>query len=139
MALYQTYRCVGSSIKATLANDASATVDFCILPSISGTNPGAPAQYFGQKYAKVLMVAQYDAGKSIQTMKKYMSTATLYGVSKKEVRDEDNYSGTATSNPANQWFWHLTVESVNGTTNCTGVLHVQMNFYVALGALVTSL
>lgn len=105
-ALFKNVVVLGSKIKLTF----SSGNDF---PGLAFVYPSTDPAFSDQdttsvreiQLAKVRMLNRGGSSRDTVTMSSYMSTSKMYCVSKQEVKDNDLYSHTASTDPTNQWYW----------------------------------
>ena len=90
-----------------------------ILPQISNTNIPSVASFGPELPYITTKLIGAVLGPGLATMKRYMSTAKIYGVRKVEVLTNDYFAASSTTNPSNTWYWSFRMESMDGATNMT--------------------
>lgn len=134
---YTNYRVLGSSIRVTGsiqpgANTAS-NVTVAVLQSTNSTGYGVAKQadIMANPYCKYKLLS--GNGPSVFVLKKYMSTAKIYGETKQSIMDEDNYQATYQTSPTNGFYHHVYMWSTDQTANSNPVLmEVQIIYYCVL-------
>lgn len=128
MGLYNFFRVMGSSIDVTVTS-ANTTIadDFVLHPQNGSTIIGTTTDAWSeQPYAQRRIGFSYNEKFHL---KKYMSTPKMYGVSKTQVRNEDDYHGSSAGNPANEWYWILSYASIDRSTTQGVYVVVKVSYY----------
>lgn len=121
--MYQYYRVLGSSIEVNAcigtpaANSTAGNFIIAVYPHNNITN--APAS---MEQSQERPYATWKIGTNNQKVhiKKYMSTAKIYGDTKTCIMSDDNYTSIFSTNPVNQWNWTVIVQAADqasGTQN----------------------
>lgn len=127
--LYDKWCVTGSKITVIFANGSSSMLqEIGVQPSqlsgnLSSDWPILPLQRF-----KMLNVKGADNG--IRSITAYCSTAKAYGISKKRVLDDPNFSGATGANPASQWYWLVSAQDFSKASAVSIVLSVIITYYV---------
>lgn len=106
IAMYQKYRVLSSRIHISYINNApSCSMVGVIVPNTDPlvfTSLAQATELPRAKYTPFIPVsARYGYNLAART-----TTRTVCGISRSEQWDED-YSGTASSNPTNMWYWNV--------------------------------
>lgn len=137
-ALYDNYVCYASKIKVTflgpVANADGQKVVFGVVPFVvPATLPTTlrvnEVPYASHKYA------QLNISSITPSIKKYMTTQKIFGVSKTKVRDDDKFSALTNSNvPASEWRWAIYASRLAADPNLGAIANVaidiQVTYYV---------
>jgi len=59
-----------------------------------------------------------------------MSTAKIFGKNKQQILAEDNFSGSASANPASQWLWQISTDALDGTSNVTMYCVIDIYYFI---------
>lgn len=76
-------------------------------------------------------------GQQSYYLKKYYSIADLFGVTKRAVADEDNFSGTVTSNPNNLPILQLMLYNNDASATLTVTSEIQLTYYTKFYSITT--
>lgn len=131
---YKRYICYGSKIKVTFTNNGDWPAEVFIIPTVSqtfdlATNAEDIAEnpYNHKKYITT------NAGSHGQTtVKHYMSTAKIYGIPKKKVTAEDDFSAETNTTPLRQWFWAVGQWNFGDNLDIATFCIVETTYYVRL-------
>lgn len=129
---YSTYRVLASSIKAYSFNNGQTYNNMVVIaPSPQATTFGTTGQELIEElpYSKrrVARMGSNDAGQSYITH--YMTTSKILGKKKSVVQNEDNLASDTSTNPVDQWYWHL-ANWVPGGTGQSLIQDVILTYYV---------
>lgn len=130
-AIYQTYRVLGSSIKVSLINNLAVTglpVKVVLYPSDDTGTPTDPFQESTIRRSRTAMIR--PGADQTTTLKNYMSTNVINGVSKQAARDADKYLSAIGAGPTDTWYWLLSLASFDQSTACSVLCTVQITYYV---------
>lgn len=135
--MYGYYRVYASSIKftpITVNSDTNRnkssmqltiTPVLNITPAIYGSDMDVIRQY---PYCKERFIDTHSS--NMKPLTNFCTTATVFGVKKRVVQDEQNFSATFVNNPENQWFWAISTKSADQTTTCTIAGYVKVVYYI---------
>ncbi len=131
-AFYERYRVRASSFKVYVRTETPGSSNTMtmgvIVPKTVTTLDTNFANSTGEPYAKVKMVANQEAGYP-STIKSYISTKKILGLTKRESSDVD-YSALVTTNPLNQWFWHFYIEdAITAGSNIKSKMYIELMYY----------
>jgi hypothetical protein len=136
MAFFQRYRVIASHFRArvinpTAATNAAAMADISIVPT-NTTTAFANSDIAGsQPYARRNLVNEIGMGPNGPArLEASMETDLILGTSRDAVISEENYSGTASANPSNLWYWRLTQEPADLASNSTGIYEIEITYLV---------
>lgn len=138
--MYQNYTVFASSIKATVANNIGDDLVIIINPdsSVGSYTPAAITNLnnlsglpFG-KFKMITAVANAFAGGvyGTRTMKHYMPTQKIEGISRRRVIDDDVYQAATTSIPSKTWSWWIMANCVDMTSAYDVNIIVEITYYV---------
>lgn len=124
--VYNKYSVYKSTIKVTFCNQSDNHMTCYVMPYLqSGTTPVNPSFYDEQAGAKNVIIEPYGAGGSIKTIRHSRYTRTMLNV--------DPFSSDTSiafnTNPTYNWFWHVAVDTVNGTTTNSVIIKVEIIYY----------
>lgn len=129
MALYDNYRIYASSIKIQimpLSTGSGNFIKWSLYPSNTPSNDVSPDIGAEHPYAKSDFSA--SANQNFRTIRNFMSTKRILGY--KNIMTNDNFIGTAGTNPTSQWYWILDYLTVGGVNNIDpGYLNVTITYY----------
>lgn len=131
-AFYSQYRVYGSSIKVQpiIEGSGSSGAISCwtaAWPSVSSTLPSYPYPLEETPYCRTKYFNYYN---TLKLSTHYMSTAKIYGQSRKVIDAEDNYASTTASNPNNGWFWTVVGGTADESTSSSFRMNVILTYYV---------
>lgn len=131
-AMYQNYRCYGSTIRMTIlntgSNAATGTIIFCIVPTTSTSTIADIDNSLSIKYSKRLF---YDSqGTSKNVGKSHMTIEKLFGVSHSTVQNEDDYQALISADPTNQIYWHVLAQPADQATTSTVIFYPRIDYDV---------
>lgn len=116
---YNKHVVIGSGIRVQCMNMGltapTQTAIVSLTPCITGSLPTVDNRL------ETLRETQYSKWTAVniatpKNLYHYMSTAKMFGKSADAIQSEDNYSGTAGSNPATTWQWLIGMDAVDGTS-----------------------
>lgn len=87
-----------------------------------------PEQCYVQPYGKATMITPYNTT-SQNTITHYMDTSTVWGVTKRAVQDDDRFAVISGTAPANEWFWGIWFEPLDGGT-AAYTISFKITYYV---------
>lgn len=141
VALYSSYNVIASSIKVTFNNNNGIDCLVMVWPDDS-TGSYVPSGFStlnlinGIPYARhqwLTGVSSASAGAfaGVRSIKHYMQTEKIEGVSKRRVLDDDLYMGSINvSNPSKTWNWWVAVAPVDLTSVYSVNCMVEVVYYV---------
>lgn len=98
------------------------------MPAISST--AASVEIYEAPYSKWKQGYIYGLG-SQDVIKSYMSTSKIYGLGKRAVKDENDFSAAVTANPVSEWHWKMYVWNGTGSTSTSYItMSVKITYYV---------
>lgn len=125
--LYTRYRVHGSKMKAEFVTVSSTVpTQYVIVPT---SNPLVYATPVMSRlpYAR-RRIAATSAGQPLSTLKTYMSTKKIFGL--KTLGAETDYSAATGSNPAFDWYWHVSADSIDGASSIAFQAQITITYYV---------
>lgn len=130
-ALYGLYRVYGSSIKIRyMSTDTSAAgaQEIALLPSINASSlTSTDPQTLAENPRAKFMIASAVGDPSQQHLFHYMSTKQILGDSYMKGQTTAATDGT---NPASEFFWIITTQTVDESTTAAAYLYVDIVYYV---------
>lgn len=129
---YNQYIVTASAIRVDIVNTlASGSTSFIVVPTSESTSLATNLDLVqNYPYAKSALLGPLSSSRSTRRIKHYISTAKMYGKNPRAIMDDDQFGAITTANPVEQWHWHILAQSIDGTTNITGTLQVEITFYV---------
>lgn len=125
--VYDKYSVYKSEIKVTFCNQSDNHMSCFVLPYLSSSQlPVAVPRYDMQANCRSAIIGAYQSGNDIATIRHKAYTKTILNVDPFST----DTSVAWTDNPAFNWFWHVCVETVNGTVGNSVMAHVEIIYYV---------
>lgn len=133
-AMYGTYRVHASSIEIRMLPTNTTTIQtanwqMSVYPAANYTAGDTPIVVTELPYAKSKIGNVYDTDKML--IKHYMSTAKIFGVDKKAIGVEDNYSALISANPVDTWDWVVDFCTADQATTSTVLFQAKLTYYVS--------
>lgn len=129
-AIYTKYRVHGSSIRVDVVNQSGVMATSVIVVPHSDVaafgSISAAAELQRSRYPRIVPIAQRQS----VLLKDYASTRAVIGLTKVEMEADDIYSAAVTANPAQQWYWHILMESTDSLTALSVQLQVRLTYYM---------
>jgi len=131
MAFYTRYRVNASKIVCmtnTLGtSNASSTYALALHPYDASVSPTLSnvSDLAGNPYTRFVISGNVNVRPL--RVKHYMATRKIFG----RKTFDDNFSGTDSSNPTNQWLWALYVQALDRLTNITVYANIVITYYVS--------
>lgn len=127
--IYNKYKVMGCklTIDATNNTDTVGTVvgiQASNSPSFGYT--GYPEPIEQQRCKSTILTGKEGQGNRIRLSKYYSSKAIL---GKKNINDED-YGAEVTTNPTDEWYWHVFSQALNQSSSWQVSIMVQLTYYV---------
>lgn len=121
MALYDNYRVHGSKIIVDFINESSSTFASTKAVAVYASRDNAPAP------ASSVEVAQRHSGhrllglgtSGIPKVRITRSSLTGKSYATPDIRTGDMFSGTASANPSNEWYWNVVSSSIDDASTHT--------------------
>lgn len=136
--LYTRYRVHGSKCTARFMSTANGSANFAKLTVCpSPADPITTANIISRfPYAKTNLVGS-SVGQNIRTISNFMSTKKMLGI--KAIDSNPEYDGDMNADgsgsvPQIPWYWHISADSINGSTTFDGSLYVdvEITYFVEL-------
>lgn len=130
-ALYNRYYVSGCAINVTVlpnTEDTSSICDMVLFPS-SGTVVSANNDQNAEQPYSRRIFTNLASSRGTQ-INHYMSTASMYGISKEKARADDAYTALNSTTPVNQWYWLLNAQSPDRTSSEVYIYKVKITYYV---------
>jgi hypothetical protein len=138
-SFYLRYRVLASSIEVNLATPDITTNDQGIVravvtPSNTSTTFTNLSAAAAQPYAKQRLLNGVSGGVGpFAPIRSSMETDLIMGVTKQSVMSEENYGAAVSANPAELWYWHISLATADlastSTVACFGSVHYLVDFY----------
>lgn len=129
--LYSKYRVLGSSIDFQLVQNstsaATANTLVGIVPQPTTTSPSDVTDIANQPRARWRLTGPNHGSGPIR-VRHYMSTRKIFGLSKREVADED-YAADVGANPSNLWIWNISSGTLDGTSTVNAESVITVTYY----------
>lgn len=138
MAFYEKYRVHGSKCMCTFY--ALNAQDTSVVPKRAFVYPSNTPGWTDNIQMQSRSIRSYNRWKhigsqnglrSLAAVKNYMSTKRMYGL--KSIAQEDNFTGTATTDPVDKWYWAIGMNTVNDSNFGVTEVHtvvVDIIYYV---------
>lgn len=133
-AFYSKYRVYGSSIKVLaranyVAADPNKMFMLVVIPTTYETVDTNYVDITGEPYVKTKVLPNSNAGYPC-TIKSYMSTRKIFGVTRAQSADTD-YAALNTASPSIQWYWQVVCdEATSAAINPDCLIYVKIMYYV---------
>lgn len=127
ITIYNKWTVMGSKCKVNFSNHSGDGA----MVSIQGntSNSWSNLDWLNQPLLRSACVGP-STGIGTKTLSKYLSTASVMGVTKSKVRDEDSYSGSSSLMPSSQWYWLIKAGAMNPTASVDVDLNCTLTYYV---------
>lgn len=131
MDFYQRFIVHASKIKVgftTAGTDAQSQVArCCIIPTPNVSNPFTTYESAAANpYSKV---TQFTIG-DITSLKSYMSTAKIMGLPGAAVEIREEFEGSSSGNPSNEWLWIVCIQPQVPSQGMTVLVNLTIDYYV---------
>lgn len=130
--IYATYTVMGSSIMAKFMPDGNLTgagFRCAIAPLLGITTLGATKFDVASQTPSSRVGLLYNSPAPL-TLRQYCSTARIFGITQAAVLTDTTLSAANSANPANQWTWHVCIQSSDLSSTVTGTVDVDIMYYV---------
>lgn len=131
-ALYQRYRVFGCKVLMRCVCASTSTNMYfphaVLVPFVGGSPSWSSTENAMQ--APYAVWKTFIPNQTIATFKKYYSIASLFGVTKRHVRDEDSFSADTASNPTNRAYVQIYVDNNDGTNAVSLQCEISLTYYV---------
>jgi hypothetical protein len=135
-AFYQRFRVLAShcrvqAINPTAATNAASMADISLVPTNTTTAFANSDIAASQPYCKRTLANTIGMGPNGPTrLESMMETDLILGVSKEAVLSELTYSGSASTNPADNWYWRICQEPADAASTQTIIYEVVITYLV---------
>lgn len=130
-SMYRSYRVYGVKVMAVFSFGSSTNNCYhptvCMVPSTSSSSTSDINVAVSMKGASWTTVVP-SQGKA--RFSKYYSIASYFGVSKKAVQGEDNFSALTGAAPANQLYFHMYAFNNDATNTFPMTTELRLTYYV---------
>lgn len=127
MALYGRYRVLGSKIVVRFMNQSNDPISVIVWPQIQSALPSTkPDVWKTQSYCQVKGVGPISGSTNCE-IRSYMSSRNLYGY--EEIGQNYLFSGSASANPANMWYWVVGLHKINANSLESVFCEVTIEYY----------
>lgn len=130
--IYTKFTVLGSKIKLTFfvndpASDANSRINIIVFPS----RLSAPLATMEEMRQLPMQKSKWlTPDKKTKGVTSYCSTSRVYQVSKQEVADDVNYSGTSTTSPSYVWNWFWSQQCADMTAIADVTYYYEITYYV---------
>lgn len=118
---YGKYRVYGSNCRlrmTSFSNTSTGIVSFGIFPSTTDTAVASAEAANQQPYGRdALIGGQFSTNPMM--LYNNITTEKIYGIT--GIKYQDEYASVVGNNPDNQWYWHVFIEALDGTTAPTNI------------------
>jgi len=140
---FERYTCLGSSCKATFDNANGVPVILAVIPSLYDTLADSD-EIDSIRNVKYKICGRDGSAKSLGSVKNYMSTHKMFGISKAEVLDYTGFTGIISATDASnglptavsRWNWIVRLRTAAGTPESpltlTGTVNIVLTYYCLL-------
>jgi hypothetical protein len=124
-AVYNRYRIYGSKISWSVANSASGALDLTSLvigprhTSTSIVSRSNQENFQAQPYTRYQKTIIYNNGTASQSGTMSMTTRKFIGMTQNEFLGAEEWAAPVSTNPANCWYWQLSLSSDDQTSTTT--------------------
>lgn len=130
-AFYRRYRVLGSRIIVTSATISSEPTRIAVAPLNTSGTITQPTTLQESNYIKQSKATGLDTGTSSTMVSNYISTAAIRGAPSDIVQYETDLSALISTNPSQQWYWHVMNYNVNGSVSPIDTnINVDIIYYV---------
>lgn len=131
-ALYDRYRCFGSTIKVMAFAPSSSSPIECVIhgsPNLTGYTTPLPYEIKELPNTKFWFTQD---GLALPTSQRtmYLSTAKAAGRSHQEVKVDDAFQTVTTADPPDQWYWRFSAKNALTASPTTLNYYVEVTYYV---------
>lgn len=135
--IYNRYICHASKIEckfiSTGAGTNLATSGLCVVIPLQAPQPPTTVakNYMDEPYAKWKIVGG-AGGTSIKFINHYMTYNKINGKNlKSRMEDDDLANSLVTSYPANDWYWHIYVSSIDESSTLNQIyVYIKITYYL---------
>lgn len=128
-AFYKRYRVIASRIDVHFGADAAVNFVSGVVPLTSSAGLTIAEQLTEAAFAKTKALGN-DTGLNANTISSYMPTATIRGMPVDGVRYAQDLSSLTSTNPVQEWFWHVFVYAQDGSLTWKSDISVKITYYI---------
>lgn len=130
-AFYGRYLCMGSKCSVTFTRTSAAPlpVEYLISANHDSTSISDMDSAAAQPYATRIAREQFSG---TVTLKKYMSTAKLFGVKRIAPDVDEAYAADFGTDPTNTWYWKIAAQAADKTSTQSIIGFVDITYYCRL-------
>lgn len=110
--LYNRYRVLASTIEVTATNTGTVPLNVYYIATIANSPPDQLAIQGARHFASGVVA---PGGPAVWKHTAGATTAKIFGVPERQVRDEDDFAGLVGGNPNNVWYWHVSAFNPGAT------------------------
>lgn len=126
MGIYKKFTVMASKIVITTMSQSGYPTSLTVRPVNDTTAPAY--QYVAKERPRTRSIS-FNNYSGRHLLKHYMTSARQFGVDRKSVMSEDNYSGTSSASPANDWYWSCFAKADSGLST-QFYLWIKITYYV---------
>ncbi len=127
--LYGNYRVLASQIEILIVNEGTVATAVTVFPTLSNVTPSTYQNATVVPYKRQVVMSG-QTGMGVAFLKSYMTTSKIVGLSSMAINAEDDFQATTASLPANQWYWGVFSNTLDGSTNGNIVFTVNVTYYM---------
>lgn len=127
--LYSRFIVFGSAIKVTIVNMDTVPVLVNLAKSYLPTSFTNAVTAAERCDSKTRYIGPAGSNRDTVVLKSFAKTGTVLGY--KDVEDEDGLAHSSSTNPSQQWFWHVGVEN-DDAGNLSVNMVVELKYYVLM-------
>lgn len=133
-AFYNYYRVRACKFKCTIiqaSSTAANVTQLILLPTsdTSGTTSQSIIVNAQQPYAKTRFTNVQSGSGGVVTLKSYMSTKRILGLTKAMTDGDDQLQAIVSTNPARVWYWVVGSVALDGTSTLNAYMDFTMTMY----------
>jgi len=121
-AFYNRYRVHASSVKMELQRTSDSFV-WCLCPTLTSSTPSVQT-LIETPYARYRVVS---SSISNHMLAHKMYTKKIYG---QRITQDDVFSALTTADPSRKWYWSISAQSYNGSSQVTAYYNIRLMYYV---------
>lgn len=132
MNFYLEYCVLASSIRWEITSNSAVSINYTVRPDYDLTNPSENGTFLPEenRYTKAYLCGATTLGNhNAKVLKNYMSTAKIYGMSPRFIKDSPDFYGVTNSNPTRQWYWLLSGYDYSGASAQAAICKVTITYY----------
>lgn len=128
---YRRYRVIASKIVVSSVTKSTEGTRIAVAPLNTNTVITLPTTLQESNYCKQSRTTGLSTGSSTSSVTNYISTAAIRGGPFDIVQYEADLSALISTNPTQQWYWHVMNYNVDGSiTNIDTNINVDICYYV---------